>query len=611
MKPLRIDTAGWRGWRTQTLAWAASCALLAGCACAEAAAPAFPPEAQAASIRLLQSGDSVDGLREVTRLGALGAPALPVLFIAMTNRDALVSSMAWRAVERTRLPDDPFVTGALLQHLDDAKNPRDVSRSLELVRPVLERLYAAEPTNDAICLQLGIVCYGLIRTGVWQKETNQLERAADLLGAVYHNRGPLAASAAMPFAAIEEDLGGVCFRADRHKAGKAYESARGVWVELMAGSPNYLYLRRFLVLSAKMADCFWYEGRKTEAVSNYRAVDAMLMAMTNRDDIWWEPAALLVAADDVRSSQCLAEADYRAAGEALARARAKVERRLATCPDSRVAIPLSFVLGLRSADLCVLEDRASQAEAFLAKSEEGLLSAGAKNIFDSRARGQMRELVRRFRTALARLDAGTSWHAQDPVVVAAVLHALGEIAMESGRPAVAYAYARDALLLRVSLADKDGRGYQIDLLVDTGNMALVAEALGKPVEAMTLASNALEQADALLASATRKERDVLQGRARALAMLARLNEAAGVAAQAQQFQDQADAAAEACRRSGFLREDPARVYLQDIATPVWQEPWAASAGATLDLTERGEALGAHWGKGLWMQATPSCEGGQP
>ena len=143
-------------------------------------------------------------------------------------------------------------------------------------------------------------------------------------------------------------------------------------------------------------------------------------------------------------------------------------------------------------------------------------------------------------------------------------------------------------------------------------MALVAEAMGKPAEALTLASNVLDQANALLETSSRKDREALQGRARALSMLARLNEGAGVTELARQYQADARVAADECKQSGAGTEDQANVFRQNYAAPVWQEPWAVKAGATGGVNRWGDATYSHGGRGLWLQATqPRDEANRP
>ena len=66
---------------------------------------------------------------------------------------------------------------------------------------------------------------------------------------------------------------------------------------------------------------------------------------------------------------------------------------------------------------------------------------------------------------------------------------------------------------------------------------------------------------------------MLQGRARALAMLARLQVATGAAERAQKYKTEALAALEACRQAGVRVDDQPGVFRKSYAAPVWLEPW--------------------------------------
>ena len=591
--------------------WVAAAGLLlvAGLRAA-AGEPGLSPAALAAAIHVLQTGDAVDCLRETGRLGDSGASALPALFYAITNRDAMVRCTAWRSIDRAGLPVDARVTQQLLQRLGDVPDPQEFRHALELVHPVLQGLLQAEPASESVRLQLGTVCYGLAETSPGQPAPPLLARAAELAGSLYREQGPYAAEhAGFLFARAEESIGGACFRENKLPAAAAYETARAVWSDFMTGSStNRICVARFLVLSCKVADCYWYAGRTVEAVSNYQAAEAMLASTTNRDEAWWEPAAMLIAAYERRSSQSLMDANYFAAERLLARARALADARVADTPTCRFGISWTYALGVRTADLCVLADHADQAETFLARAESVLLTPGARAVYDLRERSLRLQLLRRFRTALARLQASRPWRGQDCRVVAPVFHELGEIALEMGRPRVAYAYSRDALLLSLCLAPKGTRSDPSGQLVEMENMALISEALAKTGEAMTLASNALAQANGMLEKSGRSDRDALQGRVRVLSMLARLNAAAGAAELAKQYQTDTLAAVEECKRGGAWADDQANVFRQDDPVQIPQEPWSAGAAAGgRDELER--LIYSHWENGFWLQAAPPRNGG--
>ena len=616
LKPLAARLSSPKSFSLQSmhlLQFAAAAVWLTGSVCIAADENSPPPTALAASIHLLQTGDAVDCLRETSRLSAQGAVALPALFIAMTNREELVRDAAWRAIDRTAIPDDLQVTGALLDCLDDVQSQRDARHALELVRPVLERMYLVAPTNDLVRLQLGFACSGqAVATGIQREQAVRLmERAVDLLSGGYRGSGAYVGQAACRLALTEEALGRLYFHEDKRKAGECYARARAVWEYLMDGYPaNRAFQQRQLVLSCKIADCLLQTGRAIEAISIYRAVESVLDSMTNRDDVWWEPAALLVAANDIRSSQCLVHADYRTAEELLVKARVLVNARLSARPDCRVAPSLAFALGLRLADEYVLSDRLEQAEPCLARAEEALRLPGARAVFDAGERGQLCTQLRRYRSALERLDTRRSWRDQSAELVASVFHALAEIALETGRPLVAYAYSRDALLCCQDLAVEADRRYHDQRLVATENMALISEAMENPREAATLASNALSQAETLLGSAERTDPDAVRGRARMLSMLARLNQNLRLTDEAQQYQSQAQAAAAECIRSGVVDEDHAAVFRPGYAAPVWQKPWAAQSGMAMDKGVWGAEPGFLWeGRRMpWMQLSGA---GQP
>ena len=97
------------------------------------------------------------------------------------------------------------------------------------------------------------------------------------------------------------------------------------------------------------------------------------------------------------------------------------------------------------------------------------------------------------------------------------------------------------------------------------------------------------------------------GRACALALLARGNEAKGLTEQAQQYKTEALVAIDDCQRNKWLSSRETAVLRQSCSASIWQETGPRS-GSSAVPDGWGNTTYTHWEDGLWMQGTQREDG---